>query len=408
MERLRGKTLLVGVTGGIAAYKAAELVRLLTKSGAGVQVVMTRAAQQFITPLTLQALSGRPVLTDLFDLGLESEIGHIQAARSADAVIVAPATANVLAKMAAGIADDYLTTVLLATEAPVIVCPAMNAKMYAHAATQDNLRVLRRRGVMVVEPEAGSLACGEEGPGRLADLSLIVEAACRALTPKTLSGARIVVSAGPTWEPFDPVRFITNPSSGKMGFALALEASRRGAHVDLVTGPTALADPPFVTTHRVTTARDMEQAVKALARNAQAVIMAAAVSDYRPEDMAPQKIKKSDDDLVIRLVRNPDILAGLGSDKQPGQILVGFAAETEQLLENATEKLRKKNLDLIVANDLTQPGAGFRCDTNVVKILDRSGGVEALPCLSKEETARRILDRIEALMRITKPGSDSR
>lgn len=397
MERLRGKTLLVGVTGGIAAYKAAELVRLLTRSGAGVQVVMTRAAQQFITPLTLQALSGRPVLTDLFDLGLESEIGHIQAARSAHGVIVAPATANILAKMAAGIADDYLTTVLLATEAPVIVCPAMNTKMYAHAATQDNLNVLKRRGVIVVEPETGSLACGEEGPGRLADLSLIVEAACRALTPQTLRGKRVVVSAGPTWEPFDPVRFVTNPSSGKMGFALAREASRRGADVHLVTGPTALADPPFVTTYRVTTAREMERAVKGLAGDAHVVIMAAAVSDYRPEETAPQKLKKGDSDLVIRLVRNPDILAGLGAEKQPGRILVGFAAETEQLLQNASEKLRKKNLDLIVANDLTQPGAGFRCDTNVAKILDRAGGVEELPCLSKEETARRILDRIESL-----------
>lgn len=395
MERLRGKTVLVGITGGIAAYKAAELVRLLVKSGAAAQVVMTRAARQFITPLTLQALSGRPVLTDLFDLGLESEIGHIHAARSADLVIVAPATANTLAKMAAGIADDYLTTVLLAVDAPVVVCPAMNHKMYAHPATQHNVAMLKGRGVWIVEPEAGSLACGEEGPGRLADLSVIVETACRALTPQTLCGKRVLVSAGPTWEPFDPVRFITNPSSGKMGFAVAVEASRRGAHVDLVTGPTTLADPAFVTTHRVTTAREMERVVRSLAPEAHMVVMAAAVSDYRPEDTAPQKIKKGDD-LVVRLVRNPDILAELGKEKKPGQILVGFAAETEQLLQNATEKLRKKNLDFIVANDLTQPGAGFRCDTNVVKILDRAGAVEELPCLSKEETARRIIDRIEA------------
>ncbi len=397
MERIRGKTVLLGITGGIAAYKAAELVRLLVKEGAGVQVVMTRAAQQFITPLTLQVLSGRPVLTDLFDVGMESEIGHIHAARSADVVLVAPATANILAKMACGIADDYLTTVLLAAEAPVIVCPAMNHKMYAHPATQDNLAVLRRRGVRVVEPEAGALACGEEGPGRLADLSIILETTCRALTPQTLQGKRVLVSAGPTWEPFDPVRFITNPSSGKMGFALALEAARRGAHVDLVTGPTSLPDPPGITTHRITTARDMDRVVRTLAQDAQLVIMAAAVSDYRPEETAPQKIKKDEEDLLIRLVRNPDILAGLGKEKKAGQILVGFAAETEQLIRNATEKLQRKNLDLIVANDLTQPGAGFRTDTNVVKILDRAGKVEELPCLSKEETARRILDRIETL-----------
>lgn len=397
MERLRGKTVLVGVTGGIAAYKAAELVRLLVKCGAGVQVIMTRAAQQFLTPLTLQTLSGRPVLTDLFDLGMESEIGHIHAARSADLVLVVPATANTLAKMAAGLADNYLTTVLLAVEAPVIVCPAMNHKMLAHPATQDNLATLRRRGVRIVEPESGSLACGEEGPGRLADLSVILETACRALTPQTLQGKKVLVSAGPTWEPFDPVRFITNPSSGKMGFALAVEAARRGASVDLVTGPTTLPDPPGLTTHRITTARDMERVVRTLAEDAHLVIMAAAVSDYRPEEAAPQKIKKDDADHLIRLVRNPDILAGLGKNKRPGQILVGFAAETEHLIQNATEKLQRKNLDLIVANDLTQPGAGFRTDTNVVKVLDRSGGVEELPCLSKEEIARRLLDRIEAL-----------
>ncbi|MGQ9795897.1 bifunctional phosphopantothenoylcysteine decarboxylase/phosphopantothenate--cysteine ligase CoaBC [Desulfosoma sp.] len=397
MERLRGKTVLVGVTGSIAAYKAAELVRWLVKCGAGVQVIMTRAAQQFLTPLTLQALSGRPVLTDLFDLGLESEIGHIHAARSVDLVLVAPATANTLAKMACGIADNYLTTVLLAVEAPVVVCPAMNHKMYTHPATQDNLAALRRRGVWIVEPASGPLACGEEGHGRLADLSLILETVCRALTPQTLRGKRVLVSAGPTWEPFDPVRFITNPSSGKMGFALAVEAARRGAHVDLVSGPTALPDPPGLITHHVTTARDMEHVVRMLAHEAHLVIMAAAVSDYRPEEAAPHKFKKDDADLEIRLVRNPDILAGLGKDKKPGQILVGFAAETQDLVRNATEKLHRKNLDLIVANDLTQPGAGFRTDTNVVKVLDRGGGVEEWPCLSKEAIARRLLDRIEAL-----------
>jgi phosphopantothenoylcysteine decarboxylase/phosphopantothenate--cysteine ligase len=396
---LRGKSILLGVTGGIAAYKAAELVRLLDKRGAVVQVVMTAAARQFITPLTLQALSGRPVLTDLFDLGMESRIGHIQAAREADLILVAPATANVLAKMAHGLADDYLTTVLLAATAPVIVCPAMNHVMYAHPATRENLARLQERGVHVVEPQAGELACGEEGKGRLAELSLIVETAVRVLTPKDLQGKRVLVTAGPTWEPFDPVRYITNPSSGKMGFALAVEASRRGAHVDLVTGPTHLPDPPFLTTHRVKTAREMDTAVRRLAAAADVIVMSAAVSDYRPEEEAPQKMKKSDRDLTIRLVRTPDILAGVGAAKKPGQVVVGFAAETENLLENASEKLRKKNLDFIVANDLTQPGSGFRCDTNQVKILDRAGNVEALPCLSKEEVARRILDRIANLMK---------
>ncbi|SMC17582.1 phosphopantothenoylcysteine decarboxylase / phosphopantothenate--cysteine ligase [Desulfacinum hydrothermale DSM 13146] len=395
---LRGKSILLGVTGGIAAYKAAELIRLLDKQGAMVQVVMTAAAQQFITPLTLQALSGRPVLTDLFDLGMESRIGHIQAAREADLILVAPATANLLAKMAHGLADDYLSTVILAATAPVIVCPAMNHVMYANPATQDNLRLLKNRGVHVVEPQAGELACGEEGQGRLADLSLIVETAVRVLTPKSLQGKRVLVTAGPTWEPFDPVRFITNPSSGKMGFALAVEASRRGAHVDLVTGPTNLLDPPFLSTHRVKTALEMDRVVRDLAATADVIVMSAAVSDYRPEETAPQKVKKSDRDLTIRLIRTPDILAGVGAVKRADQVLVGFAAETENLIENATEKLRKKNLDFIVANDLTRPGSGFRCDTNQVKILDRGGQVDTLPCLTKNEVARRILDRVETLL----------
>ncbi len=391
----KGKTVLLGITGSIAAYKAAELVRLLDKAGAAVQVVMTAASRRFISPLTFEALTGRPVLTDLFDLGQESRIGHIQAAREADLILVAPATANLLAKMAAGIADDYLTTILLASSCPVIVCPAMNAHMYSHPATQENLDRLKQRGVRIVEPEKGALACGEEGKGRLADLSIILEAALNALTPKSLSGKRVLVTAGPTCEPFDPVRFITNPSSGKMGFAVATEAARRGARVDLVTGPTTLADPPFVTTHRITTAEEMDRTVRKLASEMDVVIMSAAVSDYRPEQKAPQKLKKTESDLVIRLVRTPDILAGLGASKRPDQVLIGFAAETEHLIENATEKLRKKNLDFIVANDLTRPGSGFRCDTNQVKIIDHHGNIDALPCLPKEDVARHILDRVE-------------
>ncbi len=400
MELFKGKSILLGVCGGIAAYKAAELVRAFVKAGAGVQVVMTANAQRFITPLTLQVLSEQPVAADLFDLEFESQIGHIQIARAAHLVVIAPATANVLAKAAAGIADDYLSTVLLATTAPVLFCPAMNTKMYEHPATRRNLETLRQNGYHVLEPDAGFLACHEEGAGRLPDAPMILDAACRLLTPPTLKGRRILVSAGPTWEPLDPVRFITNPSSGKMGYAVARMAAYRSAEVILVSGPSALPDPPLVRTIRVRSAQEMEREVLDRASAMDGIIMTAAVGDYRPARVAAQKIKKGADELTLHLIKNPDILASLGRSRPPGsrQVLVGFAAETEHLLENAREKLTHKNLDFIVANNLTESGSGFGTDTNRVKIIDRSGTVDELPTLSKDEVAARILDRVESLL----------
>jgi phosphopantothenoylcysteine decarboxylase/phosphopantothenate--cysteine ligase len=400
MEMFSGKSILLGVSGGIAAYKAADLVRAFVKAGARVQVVMTANAQRFITPLTLQVLSEQPVAADLFDLEFESQIGHIQIARAAHLVVIAPATANVLAKAASGIADDYLSTVLLATTAPVLICPAMNTKMYEHPATRRNLEMLRRNGYHLLEPDCGFLACHEEGAGRLPDPRVILDAACRLLTPPTLKGRRILVSAGPTWEPLDPVRFIANPSSGKMGYAVARMAAHRSAEVILVSGPTALPDPPLVQTLRVRSAQEMEREIVKRASHMDAVIMTAAVGDYRPARVAQQKIKKGADELTLQLIKNPDILAALGRSRPPDsrQVLVGFAAETEHLIEHAREKLNQKNLDFIVANNLTESGSGFGSDTNRVKIVDRSGAVEELPTLSKDEVAARILDRVESLL----------
>ncbi len=396
---LKGKSILLGVSGGIAAYKSAELVRLFTKAGATVQVVMTANARQFITPLTLQVLSGQPVCTNLFDLEFESQIGHIQVARAAHLAVLAPATANLIAKLAAGIADDYLTTVLLATTAPVLVCPAMNTKMYENLATQKNLETLRTYGHHIVEPSEGTLACKEEGTGRLAELPEILEVAGRILTPATLKGKQVLVSSGPTWERFDPVRFISNPSSGKMGYAIAQVAARRSAKVHLVSGPVSIPAPRGTTLHRVTSAMEMHDLITRLAPQMDVIVMAAAVSDYRPAQMLPQKAKKVGSNLTITLQNNPDILAQLGRSKPQAkqQILVGFAAETENLIENATSKLKAKNLDFIVANNLTQSGSGFGCDTNQVRIIDRSGDSTELPCLLKEEVAERIWDRIERL-----------
>jgi phosphopantothenoylcysteine decarboxylase/phosphopantothenate--cysteine ligase len=361
---------------------------------------MTANAQRFITPLTLQVLSEQPVAADLFDLEFESQIGHIQLARAAHLVVVAPATANVLAKAAAGIADDYLSTVLLATTAPVLFCPAMNTRMYEHPATRRNLETLRQSGCHVLEPDAGFLACHEEGAGRLPDPPVILDVACRLLTPPTLKDRRILVSAGPTWEPLDPVRFITNPSSGKMGYAVARVAAYRSAEVILVTGPSALPDPPLVRTIRVRSAQEMEREILGRASAMDAIVMTAAVGDYRPAHVAAQKIKKGADELTLQLIKNPDILASLGRSRPPGsrQALVGFAAETEHLLENAREKLTRKNLDFIVANNLTESGSGFGTDTNQVKIIDRSGAVEELPTLPKEEVAARILNRVESIL----------
>lgn len=402
-----GRTILLGVSGGIAAYKAGELVRLFVKAGGSVQVVMTANARNFITPLTMQALSGQPVCTDLFDLGLESQIGHIQVARAAHLIVLAPATANLIAKMASGIADDYLTTVLLAATAPIVICPAMNVRMYENQVTQRNLEVLRRMGCHIVEPESGELACREEGTGRLAELTTIMETACRILTPPTLKDRRILVSAGPTWEAFDPVRYISNPSTGKMGYALATIAARRSAHVHLVSGPTYLHPPHGVHMHRVVTALQMQECILDLAPRMDVIIMAAAVGDYRPAEASPHKVKKIDGDHSVKLLRNPDILAGLGRSRSEGQVLIGFAAETENLIENAREKLIRKRLDFIVANNLVNPGSGFACDTNEVKIIRPLGDIEELPRMTKEKVAGEILDRIEALLAYTRTYGES-
>ncbi len=393
---LQNKNILLGVSGGIAAYKAAELVRLLVKAGATVRVVMTKNAQEFITPLTLQSLSGNPVSTETFDLTQESEIGHIRLADTADLVLIAPATANILAKLAHGIADDLLSTLLLVTRAPVVIAPAMNVHMYAHPATQENLKTVQRFGHHIIEPAEGDLACGYEGKGRLAEPAQIVECVESTLTTKDMQGEHVIVTAGPNCEPIDPVRFITNRSTGKMGFALARIAHQRGAEVTLVSGPTALAAPFGVRLCSVRTALEMQQAVLAHYPRATIVVSAAAIADYRPAQTATQKIKKKDGDFSIRLARNPDILAGLGQDKG-GRLLVGFATETEDVLHNAERKLHAKNLDMIVANDVTQEGAGFAGDTNIVTLLDRTGQQEPLPLMSKDAVAHAVYDRLLAL-----------
>jgi phosphopantothenoylcysteine decarboxylase/phosphopantothenate--cysteine ligase len=393
---LAGKTIVLGVTGGIAAYKALEIVRLLVKDGARVRVIMTPNAQQFVTPLSFQTLSGNPVATETFSLTQESEIGHIRLADTADTILIAPATANVIAKLAYGLADDLLTTVLLATTAPVLIAPAMNVHMYAHPVVQENMRKLTSLGYRFIEPAEGFLACGYEGKGRLADPEDIVEEVRAALTTKDLRGEQIIVTAGPNAEPIDPVRFITNRSTGKMGFAMARVAWRRGADVTLVSGPTTLPSPRGVRFCPVRTAREMRQAILDHYPQATMVVSAAAVADYRPAQVAPQKIKKGDGNFAIDLIRNPDILGELGQQKG-NRLLVGFATETEDVLQNAARKLHSKNLDMIVANDVTQDGAGFAHDTNIVTLIDRSERMETLPLMSKDEVAHTVYDRLLAL-----------
>lgn len=389
--RLEGKTVLLGVSGGIACYKACELVRLLVGRGARVQVVMTAAAQQFVTPLTLQTLSGQPVATDTFSLTQESEIGHIRLADTADVVVIAPATANVIGKLANGIGDDLLTTILLATRAPLLVAPAMNVHMWEHAAVQENLARLTGRGARVVGPASGSLACGYEGAGRLSEPEAIVDEVLRVLAPQDLAGERMLVSAGPTQEAIDPVRYLSNRSSGKMGYAIARVAHRRGADVTLVTGPTALPPPTGVKVVQVTSAHEMARAIDGAYATATVVVMTAAVADYRPRNPLVRKLKKGPASLQVELERNPDILAGLAARKGK-RLLVGFAAETHAVVAEARRKLAAKRLDLIVANDVTAPGAAFGSDTNLVRLLDANGLDETLPLLPKEDVAARILD----------------
>jgi len=390
---LTDKNLVLGVTGGIAAYKAPDLVRALTKAGGRVRVVLTQAAEQFVTPLTLQTLSGQPVARSLFDLTEESEIGHIRLADTADAVLIAPATANVIAKLAMGMADDLLTTVALATRAPLLVCPSMNVHMYEHPAVRANLTLLRGAGRTILDPDSGFLACGYTGSGRMPEPDVIVEELEALISPKDLQDVRVLVTAGPTWEALDPVRHLANRSSGKMGYAIARMARRRGAHVILVSGPTALMAPRSVETVSVTSARDMEQAVLREATNADVVVMAAAVGDFRPSDASRHKIKRGRSDLELRLVPNPDILAKLGALKG-SRVLIGFAAETRDLVANARRKLQAKGVHIMVANDVTAEGAGFDVDTNIVTLIDRSGRVERLAKMSKDDVALAILDRV--------------
>ncbi len=394
MDRgLQGRNILLGVTGGIAAYKAVELLRLLVKEGARVWTVMTRSATEFVGPLTFQTLSGNAVRTDLFSPTQEGEIEHIGLADRAHLAVVAPATANIIGKMAHGIADDMLSTVLLAVRCPVVVCPAMNVNMYEHPAVQENLRTLKARGVRIVEPQEGELACGWEGKGRLADLEHILEAMRAAVSPQDLAGEHVLVTAGPTWEAMDPVRFISNRSSGKMGFAVARVAMRRGAQVTLVSGPAQLIPPPGARLVSVTSAQEMHQAVMDHLKEATVVVKAAAVADYRPKRFHTQKMKKGEGGLSLSLERTKDILSEVGA-KKGNRLLIGFAAETQQLRRNAQEKLRKKNLDWIVANDVTKPGAGFGTETNQVLILHRDGTVQDLPQMGKEDVAWAILDLV--------------
>ncbi len=388
--------LVLGVTGGIACYKAVELVRLLVKDGFVVQVIMTRGAMEFVTPLTFQTLSGMPVATETFNLTQESEIGHINLADNVDLFVIAPATANVIGKVAAGIADDLLTTVLMATKAPVLIAPAMNIHMYENPILQENVRKLRRLGYHFIEPAEGYLACGYEGKGRLPEPEKILEEIRRLLKKKDLVGEKLLITAGPNREPLDPVRYLSNRSSGKMGYALARAAIRRGAEVALISGPTELEPPAGARLTSVTTAAEMRHAVLEEFSGCTAVIMAAAVSDYRPVDFARKKIKRGKGPIELRLEPNPDILQEISARKN-GKMLVGFAAETGELVANAAKKLKDKNLDMIVANNVSEAGAGFDVDTNVATILDRDGTVRSLPLMSKDELAEQILDHLLVL-----------
>ncbi len=393
---LKARRIVLGVTGGIAAYKAAELVRELVKRGANVRVVMTDHACEFVAPLTFETLSGNPVSRELFRLTGSYEIDHIKLAEFAEILVVAPATANIIGKMTAGIADDLLTTVLMAATAPILICPAMNDKMYANPVVKENIERLVTRGHALLEPGYGELACRSEGQGRLPDAPDIVEEIEAILSPKDLRNERILVTAGPTQEPFDPVRYITNYSSGKMGYALAVMARRRGAAVTLISGPTALPAPRGVEFIAVNTALEMRDAVMARLEEATVVIKAAAVSDYRPEVRQATKIKKKEGPLTLRLERNPDIISEIGRLKG-SRIVVGFAMESDHLIENARTKLRDKGMDFIVANDLTEPGAGFRTDTNIIRIMDREGNVETFPLMDKREVAGVILDKVKKI-----------
>lgn len=386
---LNNKKLILGITGGIAAYKALELARLFIKNGAEVWPVMTKAAANFITPLSLQTIAKNPVSHDMFDLTSESRISHIDLAGKADLIVIAPATANIIGKIASGIADDLLTTVVMAAKAPVLFAPAMNSNMYENKIVQHNIERLKKVGYFFIGPEEGELACGYEGKGRLAPLEDIVDAAEECLAPKDLKGQKVLVTAGPTREAIDPVRFISNPSSGKMGYAIARAARRRGAEVVLVSGPSYLTPPRGVTFIKTTTAEEMAEAAMRHYPQSTVVIMAAAVSDYRPKISHRKKVKKEEARLAIELERTQDILKEMGNKKR-GQFLVGFALETEDMLANAKKKLKEKKLDLIVANE----PASFEVEATKVTVIDKDGNSEDMPALAKNEAAERILDKV--------------
>ncbi len=395
---LQGQCVVLGVTGGIAAYKAAEVLRLLVKAGAEVHVIMTRSAREFVTPLTFQTLSGNPVHTELFNVIQEQEIGHISLADRADLLLVAPATANLIGKVANGIADDLLTTTIMASKAKILFAPAMNSNMWDNPLYRANQQKLETLGYHFIAPAYGELACGWQGQGKLPEPREILLSAQALLGEKDLAGKTVLVTAGPTREEIDPVRFLSNYSSGKMGYAIASAACRRGARVVLISGPVFLPEPQGVETIQISSAQEMHRAVMAEAERADLIIKAAAVADFRPSARGEQKVKKgSSETMTVELQRNPDILAELGENKGD-RVLIGFAAETEELLKNATEKLNKKNLDMIVANDVTQEGAGFDGDTNIVRFLSADGYVEELPQMSKNAVAEILLDRASTLM----------
>ena len=392
---MNGKNVVLGITGGIAAYRAAQIAREMTKRGAHVYCILTRNATNFITQQTMETLTGNPAVVDMFARPDKWEVEHIALAKRADVFLVAPASANFIGKVASGVADDMLTTTVMATRAPLLIAPAMNSNMYENPVTQRNMQTLKTLlHAQFIEPKVGLLACNDVGKGHIADDEAILEAVERALTPGDLTGKKVLVTAGPTREALDPVRFLTNRSSGRMGYALAEAASRRGAEVTLVSGPVALECPTGVRREFVESTQDLYCAMERLCGEQDVIIQAAAPADYRPAHIAGQKIKKADGEAMeLKLVENPDVAAMVGSKKRPGQVLVAFAAETQNLSENAAKKLDKKNVDFIVGNDVTRPGAGFDVDTNIITIFDRSGATE-LPMMKKTEVADKILDHV--------------
>lgn len=394
---LKGKTVILGVTGSIAAYKIANLASMLVKQHCDVHVIMTENATKFINPITFETLTNNRCMVDTFDRNFEFNVSHISLAQKADMMLIAPASANVIAKLAHGIADDMLTTTALACDKPILVSPAMNTRMYENTITQDNIDTLRSYNFTIIEPETGRLACNDVGTGKMASETVLMNYIMREIAcEKDLHGKKILITAGPTREAVDPVRFISNHSTGKMGYALARQAMFRGADVTLITGPTALTPPPFVEVINVESAKEMFEEVITIASKQDIIIKSAAVADYKPVSTAKEKIKKKDGNSVIELARTQDILSHLGSNKKEGQILCGFSMETENLIENSKKKLETKHADMIVANNLKENGAGFGTDTNIVTLITKDDTVE-LPLLSKDEVANRVLSKLAAM-----------